>query len=46
MTARIDAVTVQDIQRVARMLFRHDWLNLAVVGPFKAEGKFVQALAL
>ncbi len=45
-TARIDAVTVQDIQRVARMLFRHDWLNLAVVGPFKAEGKFVQALAL
>lgn len=45
-TAQIDAVTVEDIQRVARMLFRNDWLNLAVVGPFKADGKFVAALNL
>lgn len=43
-TAQIDAVTVQDIQRVARAIFRNDWLNLAVVGPFKSDGKFVQAL--
>lgn len=45
-TAQIDAVTVQDLQRVARELFRTDWLNLAVVGPFRTEGKFVQALRI
>jgi predicted Zn-dependent peptidase len=44
--AKIDAVTVQDIQRVARAIFRNDWLNLAVVGPFKAEGQFVRQLKL
>ncbi len=43
-TAKIDAVTVQDLQRVAQSIFRNDWLNLAVVGPFKTDGKFVQAL--
>lgn len=42
--AQIDAVTTDDVQRVARDLFRNDWLNLAIVGPFKAEGKFVSAL--
>lgn len=45
-TAQIDAVTAQDVQRVARALFRSEWLNLAVVGPFKADGKFVQALKI
>ncbi|MBI4672893.1 MAG: insulinase family protein [Chloroflexi bacterium] len=45
-TAHIDAVTAADVQRVARALFRKEWLNLAVVGPFKADGKFVQALEM
>lgn len=43
-TAQIDAVTAADIQRVAQTMFRDDWLNLAVVGPFHGETKFVQAL--
>ncbi len=45
-TARIDAVTVDDVQRVARDIFRNEWLNLSVVGPFKSDGKFVSALHL
>ncbi len=45
-TAAIDQVTVADLQRVARDIFRNEWLNLAVVGPFKSEGKFVKALHL
>jgi predicted Zn-dependent peptidase len=45
-TAQIDAVTVQDIQRVAQTIFRNDGLNLAVVGPFKTDGKFVQTLKI
>jgi predicted Zn-dependent peptidase len=45
-TAAIDAVTVQDVQRVARDLFRPEWMNLAVVGPFKNDGRFVRALKL
>ncbi|RIK15059.1 MAG: insulinase family protein [Chloroflexi bacterium] len=43
-TAKIDAVTAQDIQRVARALFRNAWLNLAVVGPFKTDGQFARVL--
>lgn len=45
-TAQIDAVMVEDIQRVARAIFRNDWLNLAVVGPFRSDGKFVRALRI
>ncbi|TAH48523.1 MAG: insulinase family protein [Chloroflexota bacterium] len=45
-TARIDAVTADDVQRVARDIFRNEWLNLAVVGPFKSDGKFITALHL
>jgi predicted Zn-dependent peptidase len=45
-TAGIDAVTAAGVQRVARDLFRNEWLNLAVVGPFKSESRFVRALAL
>jgi predicted Zn-dependent peptidase len=45
-TAAIDAVTVQDVQRVARDLFRAEWLNLAVVGPFRNDGRFVRRLNL
>jgi len=43
-TAKIDAVTAEDIQRVARALFRNAWLNLAVVGPFKTDGQFARVL--
>lgn len=45
-TAAIDTVTAPDIQRVARDLFRTEWLNLAVVGPFRSDGRFVRALAV
>jgi predicted Zn-dependent peptidase len=45
-TAAIEAVTAEDVQRVARHLFRQEWLNLAIVGPFKTDGRFVRALEL
>jgi predicted Zn-dependent peptidase len=45
-TAQIDLVTAADVQRVARDIFRNEWLNLAVVGPFRSEGKFVKALKI
>jgi len=32
----IDAVTTDDVQRVARRLFRQEKLNLAVVGPYES----------
>lgn len=44
--AKFDEVTAEDVQRVARELFRNDWLNLSVVGPFTRDGKFVRALRL
>lgn len=43
-TALVDAVTVEDVQRVAGMIFRNEWLNLSVVGPFRSESRFVKAL--
>lgn len=43
-TAQIDRVTVEDVQRVARDIFRQEWLNLSVVGPFKSDGKIVTRL--
>lgn len=42
--ARIDAVTAEDIQRIAGELFRNQALNLAVVGPFRGDKKFAAAL--
>ncbi|MBI4307262.1 MAG: insulinase family protein [Chloroflexi bacterium] len=41
---RIDAVTVADVQRVARQLLVQDKLNLAVVGPYKSDKKFYPIL--
>ncbi len=38
--AQIDKVTVEDVQRVARDVFKTEKLNLAVVGPFKEKDKF------
>ncbi len=41
--AALDAVTVADLQRVARQLFRTEKLNMAVVGPVK-DGKELKSL--
>ncbi|MBI2867990.1 MAG: insulinase family protein [Chloroflexi bacterium] len=40
----IDAVTPRDMQRVAKQLLRPDQFNLAVVGPYRSEGRFLKAL--
>lgn len=34
---RIDAVTAEDIQRIARQCFVPEWRRLAVIGPYKLE---------
>jgi predicted Zn-dependent peptidase len=34
--AKLDAVTVEDIQRVAKHIFREEWLRLAAIGPHKS----------
>ncbi len=44
--AKIDAVSVQDIQRVARMIFRPERLNLAIIGPQKSAKKLEKMLSL
>lgn len=44
--AKIDAVTVDDIQRVAKDIFKPEKLNLALIGPFKDKNKFDKLLAL
>jgi predicted Zn-dependent peptidase len=41
---KIDAVTAEDVQRVARDLIARDKLNLAVIGPFEDDERFVNAL--
>lgn len=43
---RIDAVTQEDIQRVASQLLTRERLNLAVVGPFNSEEGFHDLLQL
>jgi predicted Zn-dependent peptidase len=42
--ARIDSVTAQDVQRMARQLFDGEKLNLAIVGPFSDETRFASLL--
>jgi predicted Zn-dependent peptidase len=42
----IDQVTEDDVQRVAEKLLATDKLNLAVVGPYKSEGRFLSLLAV
>ena len=44
--ARLDAVTAQDVQRVAQQVLVNKALNLAVVGPFRSEARFARALRL
>lgn len=36
LVAKIDAVTADDIQRIARHCFAPEWQRLAVIGPYKA----------
>ena len=43
--AKIEAVTVNDIQRVAQDIFRPEKLNLALIGPFKDKAKFDKLLS-
>ncbi len=45
-TERIDAVTEDDLRRVARDLLVSNRLNLAVVGPFRSDKRFVSLLRL
>ena len=42
----IDSVTTADIARVAGDLIREDKLNLAVVGPYRSESRFLKLLKL
>ena len=44
--AKIEAVTADDIQRVARDIFKPEKLNLALIGPFKDKSKFEKLLKL
>jgi predicted Zn-dependent peptidase len=44
--AGYDAVTAEDVQRVARSLIRESALNLALIGPFDDEERFAKLLAL
>jgi predicted Zn-dependent peptidase len=44
MLAEIDAVTAEDIQRVARDLITNDKLHLAVIGPFEDADRFARLL--
>jgi len=42
----VEAVTADDIQRVARDIFRSDRLAMAVVGPFRSARRFAELLKL
>ena len=44
--ARIDAVTSEDVLRVAQMIFRPERLNMAILGPHKNAKKFEKLLKL
>jgi predicted Zn-dependent peptidase len=44
--AGLDAVTLEDVQRVAQDVIRGERLNLAVIGPFDDPARFEQLLSL
>jgi len=46
MKKKIDAVTVSDIQRVAKDIFRKEMLNLAIIGPHTKKARFERMLTL
>ena len=43
---KIDEVTVEDIQSVAKDIFRQEVLNLAIIGPYKNAERFQNLLKL
>ncbi len=44
--ARINAVSLEDIQKTARDIFRPERLNLALIGPFKNKKRFDKLLRI
>ena len=44
--AILDSVTPEDVRRVARNLFARENLNLAIVGPYRSEARFMNLLNL
>jgi len=42
---QLDAVTVEDVQRVAQDVIGQNGLNLALIGPFDDTARFDQILA-
>ena len=42
--ARVDAITPEDVQRVAKDVLINEKLNLAVVGPFRSDKAFQASL--
>ena len=44
--SKIDKVTINDIQRVAKDIFRPEKLNLALIGPFKDKNRFNKLLKI
>lgn len=44
--AKIEAVTAEDVQRVAKDIFKKEKLNLALIGPFKDKKRFRNLLDL
>ncbi|MFH1129137.1 MAG: pitrilysin family protein [Patescibacteria group bacterium] len=44
--AKIEAVTAEDVQRVAKDIFKPEKLNLALIGPFKNKKRFQNLLDL
>lgn len=44
--AKIDEVTINDIQKVAKEIFRPEKLNLALIGPHKDKSEFQKLLRL
>jgi predicted Zn-dependent peptidase len=45
MLAALDAVTVEDVNRVAQDLIARDRVHLAVIGPFDDDDRFLSALS-
>ncbi|MBI2305156.1 MAG: insulinase family protein [Chloroflexi bacterium] len=46
LAAFLDAVTLEDVKQTARQFFVTERLNLAVVGPFRSERRFLNLLKL
>jgi len=42
--AQIDKVSAEDVQQVARDLFRREKINLTIVGPYKKEEEFLRLI--